>query len=202
MEIRNTKLHPDQVYHIFNRGINGAPVFFEERNYQYLLRQYAKYVEPFVKTYAYCLISNHFHFMIRVRSESELSAVVKEEISKPLYWYVSNGFSSLFQTYTRAMNKMYNRTGALFESPFKRIKVTEESYFSALIAYIHRNPERHKLVNNFRGYEHSSYKAFVESRSTKIDRQEVLDWFGGKESFVLFHNEEDIKNISSELLLE
>lgn len=76
MDIRTTQLQPNNYYRIFNRGINGNTVFFEERNYHYFLQQYATYTFPFIETYAYCLLNNHFHLLIRVRSEDELKKVI------------------------------------------------------------------------------------------------------------------------------
>jgi len=64
-------LQPGCIYHIFNRGNNRDILFIEERNYQYFLRLYRKYVEPVAATYAYCLIPNHFHFLIRTRTLEE-----------------------------------------------------------------------------------------------------------------------------------
>jgi len=187
MDIRNAKLHPDQSYHIFNRGINGMPVFFEPKNYDYFLKQYTLYVHPFVETFAYCLLGNHFHLLVRVKDVAQLDLVIKKDKEKPYYWHVSNGFSSFLKSYTRAMNGMYNRTGALFETPFKRIEVKEESYFSALIAYIHGNPEKHGLVKDFRSYPYSSYQTHLQEVPTFLSRQAVLDWLGGKEQYQAFH---------------
>ncbi|MFT7161428.1 MAG: putative transposase [Bacteroidia bacterium] len=86
-------------------------------------------------------------------------------------------FSSFFQSYTRAINKMYERTGPLFESPFKRIAVKDEAYFSQLITYIHHNPVKLGFVTDFRDYAYSSYHAHLGSSDTKLNRQDVLDWF-------------------------
>lgn len=203
MDIRTGRLLPDQYYHIFNRGINGSAVFFEEKNYHFFLERYDKYLSPYVDSYAYCLLRNHFHFLIRVKPEEELlNSIPKKGTDKPLYWHVSNAFSSLFQSYTRAMNKVYSRTGPLFEHPFKRIEVNDEKYFSALIAYIHRNPSRHKLMDDFRKYPHSSYTTFLKDAPTKLERKYVLDWFGGKKGFETFHASEKNQLSNAALMLE
>lgn len=201
MDIRNTQLHPDKYYHIYNRGINGTPVFFEAKNYHYFLQQYAKYVFPFVETYSYCLLENHYHLLIRIRSEIELTNIIKTNLDKPLHWHVSNGFSSFLQSYTRSINKMYNRSGALFEAPFKRIEVEEESYFTTLIAYIHCNPQKHEIVTDFRDYSYSSYDAHLDNKQTKLQRTEVLNWFGGRDGYIHFHQQEKI-SLSGNLSLE
>ncbi|WP_339813798.1 hypothetical protein [uncultured Imperialibacter sp.] len=202
MDIRNAKLHPDQYFHIFNRGINGMPVFFEAKNYDFFLKQYTQFVHPFVETFAYCLLGNHFHLLVRVRDVAQLDLAIKKDREKPYYWHVSNGFSSFLKSYTRAVNSVYNRTGGLFETPFKRIEVKEESYFSTLIAYIHRNPEKHGLVKDFRSYPYSSYQAHLQDAPTFLSSQAVLDWFGGKEQYQAFHLQEKQPPLDEKWLLE
>lgn len=68
----NNPLTPDFYYHIYNRGINGEDLFKEERNYSYFLSKYALYMNPVVDTYAYCVLKNHFHFLIKVKEQSVL----------------------------------------------------------------------------------------------------------------------------------
>ena len=58
-------------YHIYNRGNNGESIFLEDRNYTYFLQLYIKYIEPIALTYAYCLLRNHFHFLIRTKTVAE-----------------------------------------------------------------------------------------------------------------------------------
>lgn len=191
------------VFHIYNRGINGTSVFFESKNYHYFLQQYARYVKPFVHTFAYCLLNNHFHLLIRVKSEEELEKAISQAKEKPLYWHVSNGFSSFLQSYTRAVNKMYDRTGALFESPFKRIAVTNDAYFSQLIAYIHLNPVKHGFVKDLKEYPYSSYHAHLATSKTKLNRKEVLDWFGGEQAYTSFHSDQQsFKPLDKDWFLE
>jgi len=61
-----------QYYHIFNRGNNRENIFIEGRNYHYFMKLYAKYVEPVAETFAYCLLRNHFHFLVRIFTEDEI----------------------------------------------------------------------------------------------------------------------------------
>lgn len=187
MEIRTTRLLPGTCYHIFNRGINRAPVFFESKNYSFFLQKYAQYVSPFVETYAYCLLENHYHLLIRVKTESQLEKVIINNSDRSISWYVSNGFGSFLQSYTRAMNKVYHRTGALFETPFKRIEVKDEIYFTHLITYIHHNPEKHGIIDDFKKYPYSSYYSHLHDKDTKLEREKVLKWFGNKSEYESFH---------------
>jgi hypothetical protein len=64
-----------QYYHIYNRGNNGETLFCEDRNYPYFLELYAKYIEPVAETYADCLMSNHFHLLVRIKDYEECEQV-------------------------------------------------------------------------------------------------------------------------------
>ena len=175
---RPEPLQQGQYYHIYNRGINGEPLFREERNYHHFLELWAKYIEPVAETYAYCLLNNHFHFLVRIK-ETETGPI--SEIGPVLN--VSRQFNSLFIAYAKAFNKAYDRTGSLFESPFKRRLVDSDRYFAALIAYIHRNPQKHGFVDDCRDWPYSSYHAVLSSQATRIQRAAVLEWFGGAAGF-------------------
>ena len=65
-------MEPGSYYHIYNRSINHEPLFREDENYRFFLRQYKYYLHEHVDTYAYCLMSAHFHFAIRVKERSPL----------------------------------------------------------------------------------------------------------------------------------
>jgi hypothetical protein len=140
--------------------------------------------------------------MIKVKSENDVTKVISRNEEKPPTWHISNGFSSFFQSYTRAINKAYNRTGPLFESPFKRIEVSNDAYFTSLIAYIHRNPRKHGIMNHFQDYAYSSYNSFLSEYDSGDAKHEVLSWYGGKDQFVRFHEDNSLIYINKEILLE
>ncbi len=192
-------LQTDCFYHIYNRGTNGEDIFKEERNYAYFLQQYAKFVSPYVSTYAYCLLKNHFHLLIRTHSEEEIKLVLQKEGKKPkkedISWILSNVFASFFKSYSQAINKANQRTGRLFEEPFRRIHVDNDVYFTTMINYVHQNPQKHGFVKDFREYEHSSYHSHLLEGKTKLEREEVISWFGNKEEYQKFHqNETEMKD--------
>lgn len=101
---------------------------------------------------------------------------------------ISKRFSNLFNTYTQAFNKTYKRTGGLFETPFRRKKVTTNEYFTQLIYYIHFNPHKHGIIDDFREYPYSSYAAHLSNKATKLKREQVIQWFGDKEGYIRFHD--------------
>jgi len=179
-------LQPGHYYHIYNRGNNREDLFREERNYRYFLQLYARHVLPIAITFAYCLMRNHFHFLVRIREALQQTSQVSEtcEVSTPgevlTPRQVSQHFSNFFNAYTKAMNKAYGRTGSLFEERFGRIEVTTDAYFTNLVFYIHFNPQKHGFVDDFRDWPWSSYHTLQAAGDTKLNRAEVLDWFGGK----------------------
>ena len=193
-------LYPDTFYHIYNRVNNRENIYVEERNYRYFLERYAQYIEPVAATYAYCLLRNHFHFLVRIRSVGEQEEMWNREsqtcgVSETPQVFVarepSRQFSNLFNTYTKAINKAYGRTGSLFEGRFKRRPVESQADLIQLVRYIHRNPERHGFVDDYREWPYSSYQALVSERPTRTQREEVLDWFQGRRAFEDAHIFED-----------
>lgn len=168
-------LEKDCYYHIYNRGINGTDLFNNDQNKIYFLKQLAKYSEKKISIFAYCLMKNHFHLVIRLNSEEK---------------DVTQAFSNLFNSYAKAFNKQIGRTGSLFEKHFKRIKLRDENYLKRLIVYVHLNPKHH-LDQDFKNFRFSSYQAFLSDKETKIEREEVLDLFGDFENFIFCHNQKN-----------
>ena len=76
----------------------------------------------------------------------------------------SQQFGNLFNAYSKAMNKAYGRTGSLFERPFERIEITSKSHLFHLVPYIHRNPQTHHLIADFREWPFSSYHTLCSTR--------------------------------------
>ena len=169
-------------YHIYNRGNNRENIFFEKHNYRHFLELYAKYIVPIADTCVYCLLCNHFHFLVRIKTVEEQETL---RVLKP-----SQQFGNLFNAYAKAINKAYNRTGSLFQNPFGRIEVASDAYFIWLVIYIHQNPQKHGLVDDFRAWPHSSYRTLLSTKPTRLERDDVLAWFDGVDNFVVLHQQE------------
>jgi putative transposase len=198
-----TKLSFDTIYHIWNRGVNRTTIFVSKENYRFFLQQYVKYIEPVATTYAYCLLPNHFHFAVRTRTaEDQLKYRRKNgEIGILKVHEPSQAFSNLCNSYVRAFNNWYKRSGGLFEGRFGRKPVEDDTYLLNLIVYIHQNPQHHGLVSDFRDWPYSSYNAYLsEDGRSRIDRRKILEWFSSPAIFEETHwkivTEENIGGLS------
>ncbi len=105
----------------------------------------------------------------------------------------TNQFAHLFNSYAKAINKRYHRTGSLFEHPFKRIPVTSNDQLKYLVYYIHHNPIHHGFCDHYLDYPWSSYLTMLSPKQTKLSRNEVLEWFKNKENFISYHSKEEIE---------
>jgi putative transposase len=203
VEIKEPIIHGNY-YHIYNRGNNGIDVFLENENYYHFLRLYAKYIEPVAETFAWCLLKNHFHLLVRIKEQMEIeqSQLTYTTTEKPKIIDPSRQFSHLFNAYTQSINKRYNRTGSLFETTFERKLVTSEKYFQQLIFYIHSNPVHHGFVKQMSLYPWSSYETLLSDKPTKLCRNAVVEIFGGRENFILYHNQQQSLCEINDLVIE
>jgi putative transposase len=174
MEIE--QLEPDYFYHVYNRGINRQPIFSSEEHYYKFLILCQLYIPEIADILAYCLLPNHFHFLLYIHPDG---VGVPRRGGNPL--------GNLFNAYAQWFNKKTDRTGGLFQRPFRRKRITEQEYLKQVICYIHRNPLHHKLVVNPFKYPYSSYHAIVGNQPTFLQRNHVLDWFDGRENFMDYH---------------
>jgi REP element-mobilizing transposase RayT len=180
---RTIPLEYGRTYHIYNRGNNREDIFREDANYRHFLALYVRHVHPIAETYAYCLLRNHFHLLLRIKDLEDLTGLQDlSGLPRP-----SQRFSNLFNAYAKAVNLTYQRTGALFQRPFGRVEVTSDPQFQWLVVYIHRNPEKHRLVDRFDRWPYSSYHAMASQVETQLRRDEVLARLGGYGQFERFH---------------
>jgi REP element-mobilizing transposase RayT len=179
-------------YHIFNRGVNRENIFKNQDNYPYFLSKYYMYINPIAETFAFCLLKNHFHFLVRIRTEICIDGdfdIFKEWDRNRKIKYIHTQFSHLFNSYAQAVNRQNLRTGSLFQHRFKRVLVKNEHQFDYLIWYVHGNPQKHGMIKDFKEYPHSSYKLLINNSETWLNRSELFKRFGSKEYFIQFHLE-------------
>jgi REP element-mobilizing transposase RayT len=174
-----TPLEIDRYYHIYNRGNNKENIFLEEEHYKLFLEKYTEMVYPYVNTYAYCLLPNHFHFLIKVDHVDPNSCCQQP----------SHLLRKFFQFYAIWFNRKQNRRGSLFSKYYRRIEVSNDEYLRRLVHYIHFNPVKHGVAKDFKSYPHSSFSCFSSFQPTIIARSETLSWFNNDLlEFMEFHN--------------
>lgn len=166
----------DTYFHIYNHANGDDNLFREEKNYSYFLEKYHQHIDPIAETVAWCLMPNHFHLLVKIKTEQEIinnfssspkgtflkfetlekSAIAEEEKLK----FLSKQFSNFFSSYTQSFNKVYKRRGSLFLKNFKRKEVLSERYLRTLILYIHLNPIKHGFTKEINDWNWHSFESF------------------------------------------
>jgi REP element-mobilizing transposase RayT len=218
-------LQPGAFYHIYNAGVGECDLFRETKDYEYFLRLYEKYIEPIAETYAWCLMKNHFHLLVRIKEDIRYKYSNADRSIDPVRfeerkWETTNlsafkpealedstktptphlHFSHLFNAYTKYFNQHYKRRGALFLRSFKRKRLKDENYFRNVILYIHNNPVHHGFVRNPIDYPWSSYLTCISIKTTKLKRTSVVGWFDNMANFKELHLKKINEFIMSEWL--
>lgn len=193
----------EEYYHIYNKTNNTEKLFQNDENRLFFLRRYRELLSPFLNTYCWSLLPNHFHLLIRVRAiaqiKSYLNSLTPQDLTLTekkfiideitLSELMEQEFKRFFQSYAMAYNKMSQRKGNLFYKPFKRLKVLKEPQFTMTIIYIHANAFKHRIVDDFTAYQWSSWHTSLSEEPTSLMRKEVIEWFGNKEKFIEAHRE-------------
>jgi len=194
-----TRFENDGIYHIYNRSIDKKLMFTSDRNYEFFIRQFDKYLSNYITIYAYCLLGNHFHFMVKVNDLTDLTTFKKlsnleqSNQQKTTHDIVSQQFKKFFQSYAMAFNKEQNRIGTLFQTPFKRVRVEDENYLRELICYLNTNAQKHNLVEDFKDWKWSSYHNLISNKDTKLQKDEVIQYFDDIDNFKYCHLEYALK---------
>lgn len=102
---------------------------------------------------------NHFHFLLRQGGDARLGECLQK----------------VFFGYAKAFNKMYDRSGTLFEDRFKAIHVNEERYILHLCRYIHRNPIDAHLVEDIREWKFSNYLDWIKTRKGRLVNRKFIE---------------------------
>ncbi len=142
-------LLPEHIFHVFNHAVGSENLFREADNYSYFLELAIKHIISVADFYAYNLLPNHFHFLIRIKSIEELSHYYflqkEKEPESNIDWpkYVMQQFSNFCNAYSKAYNKRFQRRGALFLDYLKRSLIDNGPYFKHCVRYVHYNAVHH-----------------------------------------------------------
>ncbi|SDD42497.1 transposase [Niabella drilacis] len=160
-------LHFETYYHIYNHANGDDNLFREAENYNFFLKKYHQHLDPVVETIAWCLMPNHFHLLVKIKSEEAVASTFLKfqtlEKFEQRSAFLSKQFSNFFSSYTQSFNKVYKRRGSLFIKNFKRKEVTDEAYLRSLILYIHLNPVKHGFVKEMNSWFWTSLKTFPDA---------------------------------------
>lgn len=185
------------LYHIYNQGNNRQKIFFERENYLYFLRKVRVYLLPFCDILAYCLMPNHFHFMVRVNKiEATIHPVTPSHRVNEKPQTLNNSIAILLRSYTRAINKQNGTTGSLFRQKTKsecvnptngvtplffntnsgtiiNINNPEKQYQQVCFNYVHDNPLKAGLVKKNIDWEFSSASDYAGIRDGTLVNRDV-----------------------------
>ena len=207
------KLEYGKYYHLYNHAVGGLNLFRVPGDYKHFLSQYDKYISTIAETFAWVLMPNHFHLLVRIKEEDEigfykplnintadrafkfetiadLSAFGEPEsvdVNKLKRPNPTKHFSHLFNAHSKYINKRHETRGALFERSFKRKRIDNEEYLKRVVMYIHDNPVHHGFCEHPMDYPWSSYQACISLKPTKLAREAVIGWFDDEAIFKYMH---------------
>lgn len=172
---------PESYYHVYARGVNKQKIFLEAADFHYFYKLLERYLSteqqvsktgsPYphfrnrIKLLAYCLMTNHFHILIYQYGIDDLQAFMK----------------SLMTSYSRYFNLKYKRTGPVFESRYKAVRVDSDQYLHHITRYIHLNPRR------WEHYYNSSLRYYRDGGTPEwLDPDDILKMFTSNKDYVNF----------------
>jgi len=196
----------NRVYHVYNRSNN--IIFNSKENYIYFLEKFKHYILPYADVIAWCLMPNHFHFMLIPKSNA-LDYVNEKNL--PNTQMLSKQFGIFLSSYTKAFNKQNGRKGSLFSHNTKAKNLNEiinseqsnikKDYIETCFRYIHNNPVKSNLVKKHSDWQFSSFRDYSGLRKGKLvnkilateiinyDDENFVAWSVGEEI------DENLKNI-------
>ncbi len=168
---------PNEYYHVYNRGNNKQLIFFSDSNYLFFLKKIRDQLLPCADIVAYCLMPNHFHFLLQA---NEKGLTERDSFGGKSMQELAYRIGILLSSYSQAINKQNRTTGSLFQQKTKAKILSEEnngsriSYFEKCFHYIHRNPLSLTKIVNLKDWPYSSYPNYAELRHETICKKEIF----------------------------
>ena len=179
MPQRDIQFSTGDHYHLYNRGNNRERIFFERENYLFFLRRLRQYLLPILEVVAYCLMPTHYHLVVQIKTNKTSEVFKTSEVSRAMMRFSVS--------YTKAMNKRYDRVGALFQGAFQAKRVDSDAYLAHLSRYIHLNPMLAGYGSSPEEWEFSSYAEYLGLRDGSLPVPEiVLAQFPSREAYQAF----------------
>lgn len=180
--LQQMEFYQGNIYHVYNRGNNSQPIFFEIENYLFFLKKMRHHLLSHCNILAWCLMPNHFHWMVQIKKNSETELVT--ELNKEI--------GTLLRSYTRAINNKYDKTGSLFQPKTKAKNLNpsetdDNNYPLICFLYTHQNPFRAGLVSQIGHWKFFSFRDYAYKRSgtlcSKEAAQELLSLPKNRDEF-------------------
>jgi putative transposase len=176
---RLTPFTPGEYFHLYNRGNNRQSIFFQPENYIYFLQKIRQYLVPVADVLVYCLMPTHYHILARVKTSEFLK---NSEVFSGRQ--VSTAMMKLSVSYTKAINKRFERVGSLFQGQFQAKPVTDENHLLQLCRYIHGNPVKDGLVADPVDWPYSNYLEWIDERKgTLVNREFIAAYFANPKEY-------------------
>ena len=192
------KFQSGTVYHIYNQGNNRQRLFHTPSNYHYFIKQYKRFVNIRADLLGYCLMPNHFHFLILTNPLSvKLRKIGTLDLSE-----LSNGIRLMLSAYAAGLNKQLGYTGSQFRQHTKAKLVPSEDleYLTNCFHYIHQNPVRAGLTKTEVDWEFSSSREFSGERDEGICNLELSRLMTGINERA--YREKTLKLVTDEMIKE
>lgn len=171
-------------YHVFNHARGNDALFEKPIDFKIFLELIARYIVPVADVYTYCLMPNHFHFLIRFKD-----VLIPESFSsKHMNDFLAHQWGNVQNTYTKKKNYRTGKRGGLFCQSINRNLINSEEYQQMCVVYIHNNPVKHGFCIQAKDWEQSSYNTLLSEKPTSLEREEVLSWFENRKNFIDYHN--------------
>ena len=174
---------PTGIYHIILRSINQHIIFEEDADYQKMLYILSDCKRTFdIGIYAYCLMDNHIHLLIRSSEE-----------------HLASFFQSLGTRFVRWYNTKYSRSGHLFQDRYFSVPVVKEQQYLSTLVYIHNNPVKSSICRYPSEYRWSSYNAFYGQKNPLVDTSFSFDIAGSKDLLLQYLSTDPIQFDDSQI---
>ncbi len=203
--LRKEPLVTNHIYHLFNRGVNKGEIFFSDVDYHRFLYSAAHYIansskfshksvlsdtgaerskvglsEPKVQILAYCLMPNHYHFLVNQLIENGITAYM----------------SRLNNSYSHYVNVKYKRVGPLFQGRFKNVLINTDEQLIHTSRYIHLNPLVSGIISKLEDYKWSSYLSYISEDKARgkfglCDPNPILSHFNSKDDYKKFVQDQE-----------
>jgi putative transposase len=135
-----------EYFHVYNRGVRKTTIFDTQANYAYFLRRAQSFLDnESVRVVCYCLMPNHFHFLLEQVQQGGISKFIQQ----------------VCNSYAKALNKQRGQSGHIFESKYKIKLIDSDGYLIWLSRYIHRNPPEAHIARRCGDWHYSSYRHFI-----------------------------------------